>query len=205
MARYNDQTSYPVKANPTGADTHHVVDEADGARPNVTVTLTSVWDAAAAADKNLQTAQRASGNGVDPISSASGGVLELSGLESQSGALSVLVDAPRQTVNFEPNFGTIAGTVAEGDAAPAVQTNLTTHIGDATNPHGVTAAQAGADPSGSAAAVQTNLDTHTGTTSIHYADAPADGRPYVRVNNVWVDVTTLALTWDKVQTFNNNP
>lgn len=38
---------------------------------------------------------------------------------------------------------------------------LAEHVADETNPHGVTAAQVGADPSGSAAAVQTNLNTHT--------------------------------------------
>ncbi|GAI28308.1 unnamed protein product, partial [marine sediment metagenome] len=37
---------------------------------------------------------------------------------------------------------------------------LTTHKADVANPHQVTAAQAVADPAGSAAAVQGNLDTH---------------------------------------------
>lgn len=37
---------------------------------------------------------------------------------------------------------------------------LAAHLADKTNPHGVTAAQVGADPSGSAAAVQENLTDH---------------------------------------------
>lgn len=51
-------------------------------------------------------------------------------------------------------------------AAPSVgfvntiATNLSNHEQDFLNPHQVTAAQVGADPTGSAAAVQTNLDTH---------------------------------------------
>jgi hypothetical protein len=41
-----------------------------------------------------------------------------------------------------------------------IQANLNAHVADTANPHSVTAAQAGADPVGSAAAVQANLDTH---------------------------------------------
>lgn len=44
----------------------------------------------------------------------------------------------------------------------ATRTELTAHTGDKKNPHGVTAAQAGADPAGSAAAVQANLDAGLG-------------------------------------------
>lgn len=40
-------------------------------------------------------------------------------------------------------------------------TDLSSHISDKNNPHGVTAEQAGADPKGAAAAVQGKLDTHT--------------------------------------------
>lgn len=43
--------------------------------------------------------------------------------------------------------------------------DLTSHTGNKSNPHGVTAAQVGADPSGSASAVQSNLDTHTNNKS----------------------------------------
>lgn len=41
-------------------------------------------------------------------------------------------------------------------------TDLSSHISDKNNPHGVTAEQAGADPKGAAAAVQGKLDAHTG-------------------------------------------
>ena len=44
----------------------------------------------------------------------------------------------------------------------ALQSGLTAHTENRNNPHGVTAAQIGADASGSAATVQTNLTAHTG-------------------------------------------
>jgi hypothetical protein len=50
-------------------------------------------------------------------------------------------------------------------AAATVQTNLTAHVGNTANPHGVTAVQVGADPAGSAAAVNTALTTHTSNTA----------------------------------------
>ena len=66
-----------------------------------------------------------------------------------------------------PDFGTGAGKVAEG-----------THLADTANPHSVTAAQAGADPTGSAAAVAADLATHeadpTNPHSVTYTQAGAD-------------------------------
>lgn len=54
-------------------------------------------------------------------------------------------------------------------AASGVQTNLTSHINNKSNPHGVTAAQVGADPAGTAEAkanaVQSSLNSHTGNKS----------------------------------------
>jgi hypothetical protein len=50
-------------------------------------------------------------------------------------------------------------------AQVAMQADLTAHTGSKSNPHGVTAAQVGADASGAAATVQTNLDTHTANKS----------------------------------------
>ena len=47
----------------------------------------------------------------------------------------------------------------------ATAAGLTAHAGDTSNPHGVTAAQVGADASGSAAAVQSSLTAHMGDTS----------------------------------------
>lgn len=47
----------------------------------------------------------------------------------------------------------------------AATSALTAHTSNTSNPHSVTAAQVGADPSGSAAAVQSNLDAHTSNTS----------------------------------------
>ena len=165
MARYNDQTAYPVKATPAGTDTTHVVDEADGARPNVTVTLESTWDAAAAADKNLQSAARPSLTGVDLVWSQSNGLLELTGIHSVNGSISTLRDVGTQTTNLETVFGSVANTSAEGNDSRIVNADAHTALTD--NPHGVTAAQAGADPAGSAAGVQSNLDAHTGDAAIH--------------------------------------
>lgn len=47
----------------------------------------------------------------------------------------------------------------------SAQSDLSSHTSDKSNPHGVTAEQAGADPKGAAAAVQGKLDTHTGNKS----------------------------------------
>lgn len=48
---------------------------------------------------------------------------------------------------------------------------LTAHLENKNNPHGVTAAQVGADVAGSAATVQNNLDTHDSNTTKHITDA----------------------------------
>ena len=45
-----------------------------------------------------------------------------------------------------------------------------------------------AEEAGAAAAVQANLDTHTGDTSIHFADALADGKLYARQDSAWTEV-----------------
>lgn len=55
-----------------------------------------------------------------------------------------------------------AHTVASHSDITATGAQLDAHLASVANPHGVTAAQAGADPAGSAAAVQTNLTTHEG-------------------------------------------
>lgn len=65
-------------------------------------------------------------------------------------------------MNYDP-----AGTAAT--EAGKVQTNLTSHINNKSNPHSVTAAQVGADPAGTAEtkanAVQANLTSHTNNKS----------------------------------------
>lgn len=65
-----------------------------------------------------------------------------------------------------PGVATVGGKTAAAVAG---------HIDSTSNPHGVTAAQAGADPAGSAAAVQTNLTTHEGDASAHTALSKVDG------------------------------
>lgn len=68
-------------------------------------------------------------------------------------------------------------SVQFGKIAKAI-TDLIAHLANKSNPHGVTAAQVGADPVGSAAAVQTNLNTlndefddHTENADIHFTAA----------------------------------
>lgn len=68
-------------------------------------------------------------------------------------------------------------SVQFGKIAKAI-TDLISHLANKSNPHGVTAAQVGADPVGSAAAVQTNLNTlndefddHTENADIHFTAA----------------------------------
>lgn len=59
------------------------------------------------------------------------------------------------------------GSITSEKLSGGVNTTLTTsttHVGRADNPHGVTPAQIGADPSGSAAAVQASLNAHAGRT-----------------------------------------
>lgn len=68
--------------------------------------------------------------------------------------------------------------IQKGNLGFAAQADLTAHVGDTSNPHAVTAAQAGADPAGSAATVQGNLDTHiadqTNPHAVTAAQAGAD-------------------------------
>jgi hypothetical protein len=56
---------------------------------------------------------------------------------------------------------------SRGDARYALGSALTAHTGNTSNPHITTAAQVGADPTGSAAAVNATLTAHTGNTAIH--------------------------------------
>ncbi len=51
---------------------------------------------------------------------------------------------------------------------PASNYDQSGHVTDTGNPHNVTAAQAGADPSGAAATVQGNLNTHAADASAHH-------------------------------------
>ena len=86
------------------------------------------------------------------------------------------------TTNIGLNASAIAlntGNIATntGDIATN-QADIASHVGDFGNPHNVTAAQAGADPAGSAAAVQSNLTTHendfTNPHNVTAAQAGAD-------------------------------
>ena len=59
------------------------------------------------------------------------------------------------------------------------------------NPHGVTAAQAGAEPAGAIAAHDSLVSAHSGhfqDSDVHYSDAPADGNQYARKDNTWEQV-----------------
>lgn len=83
-------------------------------------------------------------------------------------------DAP--TVDASHSGSSHAGTQAAAEATAAAA--LAGHTSDTDNPHEVTAAQAGADPTGSADAVQANLDTHEADTSNpHEVTAAQAGAP----------------------------
>ena len=88
----------------------------------------------------------------------------ITGTLSDQADLQAALDSKQDTLTFDavPTDASTNPVESNGvyDAVQAVQSNLDTHEADLTNPHQVTAAQAGADPAGSAAAVQDNLDTH---------------------------------------------
>jgi len=94
------------------------------------------------------------------------GPLALSGTPTAS-----LHAATKQYVD-EVSAGVVLGQIPDGSITSeklsgGVNTTLatsTTHVGRTDNPHSVTAAQIGADPSGSAATVQASLNAHTGRT-----------------------------------------
>ncbi len=72
-------------------------------------------------------------------------------------------------------IGTVSGLQSALDSK-AADADLDDHTSDTSNPHNVTAAQAGADPVGSASSVQDNLDTHTSdTTNPHNVTATQAG------------------------------
>ena len=74
--------------------------------------------------------------------------------------------------------------------------DVPTHITNKNNPHGVTAAQAGADPAGAAETVQSNLNGHTGNTTVHITEAERtkwDGKANAPKS---VSVTLAAASWD---------
>ena len=66
-------------------------------------------------------------------------------------------------------FALRAGDAETLGGHEASELDQSSHVTDTSNPHHVTAAQAGADPAGSAAAVQANLDTHAADPAAHHA------------------------------------
>lgn len=167
MANYNDEVAYPVTA-PEMTDTTLGTDKSAAGNPQVTFLWSAVFNSASAASQNVQTAQRANVNGADPVESvSSAGVLNLRGLESQSGNLTVSVDGARDTINFEPVFGTSAGTIAEGDAPPAVQANLDSHTGTLDIHRQLNDGATTATNLWSASKINTDITAHTGQADIH--------------------------------------
>lgn len=70
------------------------------------------------------------------------------------------------------------------------------HIANKDNPHGVTAAQAGADKTGAAAAVQSNLDVHASNTTVHITAAERTKWNGKADSPKSVSVTLAAASWD---------
>ena len=137
-----------------------------------------------------------------------------SNLNTHAASTGHITDAERTAWSAKQNALTFDTTPTEGSSNPvtsggvknaldskANSASLGAHTGNTANPHGVTAAQAGADPagtatsavsahnsaadahsdirtelagketSGAAAAVQTNLNSHTGNTTVHITAA----------------------------------
>jgi len=93
--------------------------------------------------------------------------------------------------------------MATDDAAtlagqPASAYDQSAHLLDNTNPHGVTAAQVGADPAGSAATAQGNLNIHTANSSAHHVKTTSFTELTDTVADAQIPVTiarSTAVTW----------
>ncbi|WP_293009542.1 MULTISPECIES: hypothetical protein [unclassified Oscillibacter] len=93
----------------------------------------------------------------------------LTGPLTLSGAPTAALHAATKQYVDEVSAGVVLGQIPDGSITSeklsgGVNTTLATstaHVVRTDNPHSVTAAQVGADPSGSAAAVQANLNAHT--------------------------------------------
>ena len=66
-------------------------------------------------------------------------------------------------------FALRAGDAETLGGHEASELDQSSHLTDTSNPHHVTAAQAGADPAGAAASVQANLDAHAADPAAHHA------------------------------------
>ncbi|WP_312281460.1 glycine-rich domain-containing protein [Oscillibacter sp.] len=96
----------------------------------------------------------------------------LTGPLTLSGAPTAALHAASKQYVDGVSAGVVLGQIPDGSITSeklsggvnTVLTASTTHAGRTDNPHGVTPAQIGADPSGSAAAVQANLAAHAGRT-----------------------------------------
>ena len=106
--------------------------------------------------------------------------LEIVRATDRVGSVLTVVRAQDGTVgqSFDPADLVEARLTRENMGSFATQDELSTHVTDTANPHAVTAAQAGADPAGSAATVQSNLNTHeadfTNPHNVTAAQAGAD-------------------------------
>jgi len=121
--------------------------QAKGLRAGSNVTLTDV-----PADNVVEVSVPLLDNVEGPASSTDEAVARFDGTTGK-----VLQDSP-VTIDDSGNIAT-PGTVDGRDVA-ADGTAQDSHIANVSNPHAVTAVQAGADLAGSAATVQGNLDTH---------------------------------------------
>ena len=83
------------------------------------------------------------------------------------------------------------------NAQLATEAELNAHVGDTANPHAVTAAQAGADPAGSASTVQGNLDTHEADTSNPHNTTAAQAGALAIASNL-ADVANASTSRDNI-------
>lgn len=104
---------------------------------------------------------------------------------------------PESVVTTEPD-GKIPEEKLSKEISDAVST-IKSHVENQGNPHKVTAAQVGADPSGSAAAVQDNLNTHTSNRSNPHGVTAAQVGAYSKEETLQAiqetGASTITATW----------
>lgn len=158
------------KSNPHGITKSqlglgNVDNTADSAKPVSTAQASAIADAKKA--------------GTDAQGAINGHIADLENPHSVTKAQVGLGNVDNTSDANKPVSTAQATAIADAKKAGTdAQSSITAHKDNKSNPHGVTAAQVGADPAGSASAVQGNLDTvedkvddHIAATELHFTQA----------------------------------